>query len=59
MPPMARQTPYWYRRYHPSVMTSFREAFRTCEEGIVVMQIFDNPVFEKDHIHLSEESGPS
>jgi hypothetical protein len=56
---MARKTPYWYRRYHPSVMTSFKEAFRTCEEGIIVMQIFDNPAFEKDQIHLSEDSGPA
>jgi hypothetical protein len=40
-------------------MTAFREAFRNCEEGIVVMQVFNDPVFEKDHIHLSEESGPA
>jgi hypothetical protein len=40
-------------------MTSFKEAFRTCEEGIIVMQIFDNPAFEKDQIHLSEDSGPA
>jgi hypothetical protein len=40
-------------------MTAFREAFRNCEEGIVVMQVFNDPIFEKDHIHLSEESGPA
>jgi hypothetical protein len=59
VPPMARGTPYWYRRYHPSVMAAFREAFRNCEEGIFVMQAFSNPLFEKDQIHLNEDSGPA
>jgi hypothetical protein len=58
MPPMARRTPYWYRRYFPSVMTSFKDAFRVCEEGIVVLPDFREPVFERDWIHLDEDSGP-
>jgi hypothetical protein len=59
MPPMARKTPYWYRRYYPHIMTSFREAFRSCEEGLLVLPCFPDPIFEKDYIHLNEDSGPS
>ncbi len=58
MPPMARSTPFWYKRYFPSVMFCFNDAFKSCEEGITVMPSFKNPVFEKDFIHLTEESGP-
>jgi len=59
MPPMSRKTPFWYRRYFPNIMTSFREAFRSCEEGLLVLPVFLDPVFEKDYIHLNEDSGPA
>jgi hypothetical protein len=39
-------------------MFCFNDAFKSCEEGITVMPSFKNPVFEKDFIHLTEESGP-
>ena len=59
MPPMSRNTPYWYRRYFPNIMSAFRTSFKTCEEGLVVLPIFKDPVFEKDYIHLNEDSGPA
>jgi hypothetical protein len=60
MPPMLRQVPYWYSRYHDTVMSVFEDVFRSSTvESVYVLP--SPPValaYERDCVHLTEESGP-
>jgi hypothetical protein len=56
---MSRKVPYWYHRYFPSVMASFKESFDHPEPGIYVLPDFTDVVYERDCIHLNEISGTS
>ncbi len=58
VPPLPRQTPYWYRRYFSSISSRFAESFKHTEEGIIVLPTFPHPEYERDGIHLTEEDGP-
>jgi len=58
MPPLPRGTPFWYRRYFPSIASKFAESFRHTEEGIFVLPTYSKPDYELDGIHLTEEDGP-
>jgi len=58
MPPLPRESPFWYRRYFPSIASKFAESFRHTEEGIYVLPTYTKPNYELDGIHLTEEDGP-
>jgi len=58
VPPLPRETPYWYRRYFTSISSRFAESFKHTEEGVYVLPPFNKPDYERDGIHLTEADGP-
>jgi len=55
---MYRETPFWYKRNYPRIMASFSAAFRQPDGCTYILSNFSCPSFEKDGVHLSEDSGP-
>ncbi len=58
MPPMYRESPFWYKRSYPSIMASFSAAFRQPDGCTYILTNYPRPTFEKDGVHLSTDEGP-
>ncbi len=57
MPPMYRESPFWYKRNYTQICASFSAAFRNPDGCTYVLPSYSNPSFEKDGIHLTEDDG--
>jgi hypothetical protein len=58
-PPMLRRQPYWYARWHSSIMIMFDSAYRQPDiAGVYVLPSYPSPEFDLDGIHLTMDSGP-
>jgi len=56
---MLRRQPYWYSRWHSSIMIVFDSTYRQPDlSGVYVLPTYPNPVFELDGVHLTIDSGP-
>jgi hypothetical protein len=56
---MTRRQPYWYSRWHGSIMLLFDTAYRQPDiSSVYVLPSFPNPVFELDGVHMTADIGP-
>jgi hypothetical protein len=59
MPPMIRKVPYWYQRYHDTVISAFEDAVRSSTiQSVYVIPAMQGLTYSRDCIHLSDKSGP-
>jgi len=56
---MLRRQPYWYSRWHGSIMLLFDAAYRQPDlPSVYVLPSYPNPILELDGVHLTADSGP-
>jgi hypothetical protein len=55
---MLRRQPYWYARWHSSIMIMFDSAYRQPDiAGVYVLPSYPCPDFDLDGVHLTMDSG--
>jgi len=56
---MLRRQPYWYSRWHGSIMLNFDAAYRQPDiANVFILPSYPNPVFDLDGVHLTADNGP-
>jgi hypothetical protein len=56
---MMRQIPFWYKCYYDTILSIFEDVFRL--SNIKSVYVLPSPPFlayDRDGVHLTEESGP-